>query len=700
MDMSLNLNLNFAGLNLHNWWPIVKSNFQSIQDMFNGHAAGTSENHNAQDINYSGNVPGQTNVKGAVDETYNRIDYLIEQTALDPNKDPEVLDARVSVTKGKTFDTVKERLEESEQDLVAHLADNAINVKSFGAKGDGITNDTVALQTAIDYAKANNRNIYIPKGLYKISKSGSYVMTGYGADTTIYYSLILQNAENINITCDGTLIRDYTEDFNFLIIAGCENVTIKGMQFEDNRTGALITKLRANVSILVNQSTSVLVDGLKSKNTGGGCAFVASYSCSCINSLAYRTSGAITSGAHFGMYNAVDCKFVNCTCFGGSDDGDISIFGSGNRNNSVDKCDLFNFLLDDKTRTVINPIAQGICVDSGCVRTVVTNCTAEGYFYAVDVKTSCMGVVVANNKLTRNKVGVAVRLGEGNDITYDTVITGNIINPNGGNGNADAISGTTHPIGVFLERCKGVNIKDNVIENTLSGAYDFTGIKGTLYSTQAEEFKQRRVNIEGNHIIMYWGQAALSYISLLPAIELVGNALYANTDISIVNNEIKGYNATGSDEAKRLIFISYARYCLIENNKFNYGHYIGSTIELDNCQTVDIKHNFIGRAYKAIEANAVTYMTIDGNTFIKTAEYFTPIYVATSTLIELYNNKFISVSTAESANYLNLTTVATLKTIANTIMHKRADASEANMYTSDVALTNDIKANNTYILIA
>ena len=45
---------------------------------------------------------------------------------------------------------------------------DVINVKSFGARGDGEYNDTAAIQAAIDAAGGKTRTVFIPPGEYKI----------------------------------------------------------------------------------------------------------------------------------------------------------------------------------------------------------------------------------------------------------------------------------------------------------------------------------------------------------------------------------------------------------------------------------------------------------------------------------------------------------------------------------------------------
>lgn len=66
-----------------------------------------------------------------------------------------------------------------------------VSVADFGATGDGVTDDTTALQDALEYARANNRALYFPNGTFLTRKG--FVLTS-GMRVTGEPDAIIQNA--------------------------------------------------------------------------------------------------------------------------------------------------------------------------------------------------------------------------------------------------------------------------------------------------------------------------------------------------------------------------------------------------------------------------------------------------------------------------------------------------------------------------
>lgn len=51
------------------------------------------------------------------------------------------------------------------------IINSFLDVKSYGATGNGSTDDTTAIQTALNYASLNNGVVYLPAGTYKITST-------------------------------------------------------------------------------------------------------------------------------------------------------------------------------------------------------------------------------------------------------------------------------------------------------------------------------------------------------------------------------------------------------------------------------------------------------------------------------------------------------------------------------------------------
>lgn len=66
----------------------------------------------------------------------------------------------ISAAIGNQFAVLEGKITQIEEDL--EKVSQTINVTAYGAVGDGITDDTLAIQTAINYCIANNRDLIIP----------------------------------------------------------------------------------------------------------------------------------------------------------------------------------------------------------------------------------------------------------------------------------------------------------------------------------------------------------------------------------------------------------------------------------------------------------------------------------------------------------------------------------------------------------
>lgn len=101
------------------------------------------------------------------------------------------------------------------------LAGPVFNVKAYGAVGDGVTDDTVAIQAALDAAAAAQRGkVLIPAGQYvvtsqlSVTTSGRIKIEGDGTAASIMLNQITGAAADAMLAIDGL--------YNFFVIEGLE----------------------------------------------------------------------------------------------------------------------------------------------------------------------------------------------------------------------------------------------------------------------------------------------------------------------------------------------------------------------------------------------------------------------------------------------------------------------------------------------
>lgn len=167
-----------------------------------------------------------------------------------------------------------------------------INVKWFGATGDGVTNDTTALQDALNL----KGTIYIPSGTYIVSATLTV-----GSNTALFG--------------DGasSVLSSDTADTNMITITSQTDVTIEKIKLE----GVLSTSNGAG--IYIDGCTDVLIDNIDvTEVSGDGVRLFNGTSKSIVsNSRFYSFNGAMQDSSDINFYyGASYCKALNNQCHG------------------------------------------------------------------------------------------------------------------------------------------------------------------------------------------------------------------------------------------------------------------------------------------------------------------------------------------------------------------------------------------------
>jgi len=142
------------------------------------------------------------------------------------------------------------------------------NVKQFGAKGDGIANDTYAVQAAVVFSDS----VWLPDGTYLLATISASPQPGYYNPQNI----LIQNKNNFRVWGgkDVTLVPANGANYSCIFtIYNCQNWKIQGLNLQGNRTG--LTSGQESVGINTASYVNFTIDDIHFTGNWGdsGAAF-------------------------------------------------------------------------------------------------------------------------------------------------------------------------------------------------------------------------------------------------------------------------------------------------------------------------------------------------------------------------------------------------------------------------------------------
>jgi hypothetical protein len=467
---------------------------------------------------------------------------------------------------------------------VGHRIDNTyklsapyVDVRAYGAVGDGVTDDTAEIQAALDISGV----VYLPKGTYMISNALTYksnmVIYGAGNNLTIIKNLIGR-------TDTKTLLKPY-------LGSGSDNVYIYGITFDQN--GISYSDATTDLSVSVDNSSNITFANVRFKDS----ITMALWSGTATDKLRVFNSVIDTSrGGGISLFGDILDVIVSGNSFYSCKDDalafqDLSGGTVGPRKIVISN----NSFINNNSRNTYGSTPHAILIYGGQNVTIsgnyIDNTVSDGIGVIEGAALRASQISITGNVINNaggtsdNTSGVPV---EGIRIKGDHIIvSGNVINNAKGSGisvneGTDiAVSGNV----IHASKISGISFTDVVGgligSNTISdsGALTANPWGVGLISTNASSYN-KNITITGNSI--YDSRSGGSRTQTHGVYVAGDNAIYIN----VSNNSI--YNNTTASIGGDYTSLSDSRF---QDNFGTSKRIVGQGSLLSPNNTVDVTHN-------------------------------------------------------------------------------------------------------------
>lgn len=193
---------------------------------------------------------------------------------------------------------------------------DTVSVKDFGAVGDGVADDTAAVQAAVDHSRQSEKRLLFPKGTYCVSSitiGSDLSLQGEGAESAILKQVTLPGKSILYYNGASPVSNVFIDSLGFdvngkdsgIVIKNCQSVSIANCNFANNPFWGILIGAFDDLSTTTS-CEDILIHNCRFFNSTSTYEHVAFYNTKNAVVRDCQFVGALTGGIGIGLYQILE----------------------------------------------------------------------------------------------------------------------------------------------------------------------------------------------------------------------------------------------------------------------------------------------------------------------------------------------------------------------------------------------------------